>query len=197
MTTIRRGFTLLEMLIAITLLGMLSAIFMFSTLDATAAADASNIINNMNHIRTAVLMWYKQNSSRIIPSGNEYMIETNGNKQYFSEFVRDHGSEILKYLDNRKSIAALRYKKAPKNNTGDYSLIAVKKTKQWYVCCKLGTTNTNSDMEAVNMKIKKKLAGSAKTLGLLGVDNLEVDEIITDAYKGQIFVCMPILELSK
>ena len=196
MTKIRRGITLLEMLIAITLICMVSAMFMFSTLEADASAEAGNVINNMNHIRTAVLMWYKQNSSRIIADSSVgYRIKTNGTNQMFSEFVRDHSSEILNYLDNKESIN-LRSKSGT-NNTGDYSLTAVNKTKQWYVCYNLGTTNSDSDTEAINMKNKKKLAGNAKTFGLLGRDNITDDRKIEDVYNGQKFAFMLILDLGK
>ena len=195
----RRGFTLLEMLTAIIVLVMLSAVMMVSTLGVTASADASNIINDMMQIKTAVLIWYKENSSRIVFNDNQYKIKTNGTIQFFSGFIKDHGSEIMKYIDKNSS-AVLHYKNDGTNNAGDYSLIAVNKSKQWYVCCNLGETGNNSDTEAPYMKIKSKLAGNAKTFGLLGITNLDENKTgyeLTDIYTGQQFVCMHVLTLAK
>lgn len=194
MTIKRRAFTLLEMLITITVLVMLSAVFMFATLEATASADAANIISNMNHIKAAILMWYKQNSSRLVPDSSAgYKIRTDGTDQLVSEFVIDHYSEITKYITN---LSVLRSKKSGTNNTGDYSLIAVNKTKQWYVCCNLGTTNATTDMEAPNIRIKNKLAGNAKTYGLRGKTDLGNDTF-QDPYTNQKFACMLVLDLGK
>ena len=194
----RRGFTLLEMLTAIIVLVMLSAVMMVSTLGVTASADASNIINDMMQIKTAVLIWYKENSSRIVFNDNQYKIKTNGTIQFFSGFIKDHGSEIMKYIDKNSS-AVLHYKNDGTNNAGDYSLIAVNKSKQWYVCCNLGETGNNSDTEAPYMKIKSKLAGNAKTFGLLGITNLDENKTgyeLIDLYTGQKFVCMHVLTLA-
>lgn len=194
----RRGFTLLEMLTAIIVIVMLSAVMMMSTLEVSASAEARNIISDMNLIRTAALMWYKENSSRIVLNDNEYKIKTNGTIQFFSGFIKDHGSEIMKYIDKNSS-AVLHYKNDGTNNAGDYSLIAVNNSKQWYVCCNLGETGNNSDTEAPYMKIKSKLAGNAKTFGLLGITNLDEKQTgyeLTDLYTGQKFVCMHVLTLA-
>ena len=198
MTKIRRGVTLLEMLIAITLICMVSAISIFSTLEASASAESQNIINNMNHIRAAVLMWYRQNSSRLVPNSSEgYRIKTDETEQSFADFVLDHSSELLRYLDNKSSLI-LRSTQSSENNTGDYTLIAIKSTKQWtvYVCYNLGTTRNDSDTEASNIKIKKKLVGNAKTFGLLGKVNIANDKM-NGVYNGQKFACMPVLDLGK
>lgn len=188
----RRGFTLLEMLTAIIVIVMLSAVMIMSTLEVSASADSSNIISDMNLIRTAALMWYKENSSRIVPS--TFKIKTNGTEQYFSEFIRDHGSEIMKYID-KNSLVVLRYKGGT-NNIGDYSLAAVNKSKQWYVCCNLGATGNLSNSEDPYMKIKSRLASKAKTLGLRGTTGLN-DDSIPGIYTGQQFVCMHVLTLAK
>ena len=192
MTQNRKGFTLIEALIAITVLVILAGVTVFSTLDLVTVADAKKIINDMIHLKTAMLMWYKENSSRIVPS--TFKIKTNGTEQYFSEFIRDHGSEIMKYID-KNSLVVLRYKGGT-NNIGDYSLAAVNKSKQWYVCCNLGATGNLSNSEDPYMKIKSRLASKAKTLGLRGTTGLNNDSI-PGIYTGQQFVCMHVLTLAK
>ena len=194
MTIKRRAFTLLEMLITITVLVMLLAVFMFATLEATASADAANIISNMNHIKAAILMWYKQNSSRLVPDSSAgYKIRTDGTDQLVSEFVRDHSSEFLKYLDNTRS---LTLRSTKDNNTGDYSIMTANNAKKWYVCYNLGRTRTYSDMEASNIKIKSRLAGKAKSLGLFGKTDFDEEETTT-VYTNQKFACMLVLDLGK
>ena len=196
----RKGFTLLEMLIVIVTLGILSAVMLLSSLEAVSTADANNIINNMQQIKVAVYAWYKDNRSRIIPDNSAgYKIRTNGTNQYFSEFVRDHKDEILQYLDN-KTLVNLRANGESPNNTGDYSLIMLKNNKYWYVCCNLGTTSTiikDHGSESPELMVKRKLAGRAKTLNLSGkssIDN-DNDNMEETIYNDQKFVCMPILQL--
>lgn len=194
----RKGFTLLEMLVVIVTLGILSAVMLLSSLEAVSTADATNIINNMQQIKMATYAWYKDNLSRIIPDKDAgYKIRTSGTNQFFSEFVRDHKAEILQYLDNTQSIK-LYSKKESVNNIGEYLLTAVEKTKKWYICCNLGN---NSDIiskygsESPELRIKEKIAGRAKTLNLSGLADKNNDKMDAEVYTDQIFVCMPILEL--
>lgn len=195
---IRKGFTLMEMLVVIVTLGILSAVMLLSSFEAVSSADANNIINNMQQIKMATYAWYKENLSRIIPDKTEgYKIRTKGVDQLCKEFIRDHKDEILQYLDN-KTLLNLRAKGESPNNTGDYSLITLKKNKQWYICCNLGTTSTiikNHGSESPELMVKRKLAGRAKTLNLSGKSSIENDNMEETIYNDQKFVCMPILQL--
>ena len=196
----RKGFTLMEVLVVIVTLGILSTVMLFSSLEAVSTADANNIINNMQQIKVAVYAWYKDNLSRIIPDKAQgYKIRTKGVDQLCKEFIRDHQSEILQYLDN-KTLLVLRAKDDSKGsiNTGDYSLITLKNNKYWYVCCKLGTTSTiikDHGSESPELMVKKKIAGRAKTLNLSGKSSIDNDNMEETIYNDQIFVCMPILQL--
>ncbi|MBR0151722.1 MAG: type II secretion system protein [Synergistaceae bacterium] len=197
MTRKRRGFTLLEMLIAIAVLGILSAVTLFSTLNMTASAEANNVITNMMHLKTAVLMWYKENSSRVTSS---YQIKTGTTTpQTLSNFFRDHRDEILKYLDNKTSLTIT----GGSGNTGDYSLFSASNTSQWYVIYNLGPRKYSSDkedkedasdMEAPNMRIREKLAGNAKTYGLSGKNS---DGTLNSVYTNEQFVYMLIIDFNK
>lgn len=187
MTRNRRGFTLIEALIAITVLLMLSAVTIFSTLNMIASADANNVITNMIHLKTAVLMWYKENSSRVTSS---YQIKTGTTTQTLSNFFRDHGSEILKYLDNKTSLTIV----GGTGKQGEYSLFSASNTSQWYVIHNLGEIENTSDMEAPNMRIREKLAGNAKTYGLSGKNS---DGTLNSVYTNEQFVYMLIIDFNK
>ena len=193
-----KAFTLMELLIVITVIAILGAGISLSTIGVLNTADADAILNNMQQIKTATLIWYKNNISRVVlKNDNNYQIKTNGKEQLFSNFIKDHGEEILKYL-NTGSIK-LRSKNDT-GNTGDYALIAVNKTANWYVCCNLSTTKgteLTKGLEAPEIKIKEKIAAKASTLNLFGVDNLTNDSVLTETYTDQKYVCMPIIELNK
>ena len=196
---IRKGFTLMEMLVVIVTLGILSAVMMFSSLEAVSSVDANNIINNMQQIKMATYTWYKENLSRIIPDGSGgYKIRTKGTDQTFRDFVKEHQDEIRQYLDNTGTLI-LRPDKEDKNNTGDYTLIevTVNKRKNWYVCYNSGTTSiikTQHGEESPELRIKDKLAGRAKTLQLSGKTDIANDKF-QNVYTDQKWVCMHILQL--
>jgi len=199
----RKGFTLMELLTCIVLIIIVSAVTMFSTLEMTASAEANNVINNMYQIKAATIMWYKENLSRIVRSGDDYKIITKTSsgkqEQWFSDFIDSYGSdEIMKYLKSGTDIV-IRSKNSSANNTGDYSLIATNNSTKWYVCYNTGTVRDNSDLDAPIMRMKKKFAGRAKVkdeIKFYGKSELKGDTFL-GCYTDQKFVCMEILSFTK
>ena len=195
----RKGFTLLELLIVITVIAILGAGIALSTIGIVTTADANVIISNMQQIKTATLIWYKNNCSRIIPDKDKnikYKIRFNEVEMKFQDFIKDNGSEILKYIDNKGTLTALRSKSSSTNDPGDYSIIFTEGNTKWYVCYNLGTPDMlKKGAEAPDVRIREKIAGQAKKFGLLGKDSVK-DDAFNGFYTNQLYVCMPILELS-
>ena len=54
----RKGFTLVELLIVIVVIGILSAMMMFSATEAMSSARAAKIISDLRNLKTAVTAWY-------------------------------------------------------------------------------------------------------------------------------------------
>ena len=182
--TKRKGFTLVELLIVIVVIGILSAMMMLSSTEAVSSARASTIVSNLRNLKTAALAWYVDNMDKIVLADGVYKIDTTGDgkgNMLISDYVDEKNSEILKYLSNGDSINL----KGKKNTTADtYMLVAAKKAKKLYVCYVLSASDT---------QVKVKLASKANSVGLLGTNNPNVNgdaDIDQDAYKAQKYVCM-------
>ena len=134
----RKGFTLVELLIVIVIIGILAAAMLLSTGSATASAKASNVISDLRSMKSACLLLYAD-------SMDDFDLGT-------VDFSTLKPSEALKkYVDNPEKY----------NSNYKFALTAGK----WYV----GYTINPKD--AGGAEIKAKLAGKAKSVGLLGAAN--------------------------
>lgn len=193
----------MELLTCIVLIIIVSAVTMFSTLEMTASAEANNVINNMYQIKAATIMWYKENLSRIVRSGDDYKIITKTSsgkqEQWFSDFIDSHGDEIKKYLKVGTDIVIRSKNDKDLKYVGDYYLIATNKSTKWYVCYNFGKVEDNSDLEAPILRMKKKFAGRAKRndeVIFCGKTSI-TDDNFSDYYTDQQCVCMEILSFTK
>ena len=135
----RRGFTLVELLIVIVVIGVLSAMMMLSSTEAVSSARASNIVSNLRNLKTAALAYY---IDHIDTYENQSTISTD--KQLTNDAVR---TGILKYMGNDASNIDSKYKFVG-GNTGT-----------WFAYYELANSDGN---------VKTKLAGRAGSTNLVG-----------------------------
>ena len=67
--TKRQGFTLVELLIVIVVIGVLSAMMMLSSTEAVSSARAADIISDLRNLKTAALAWYADNLDYVEKTG--------------------------------------------------------------------------------------------------------------------------------
>ena len=185
----RKGFTLVELLIVIVVIGVLSAMMMLSANESVKSAKAAKIISDMTILKKAVNAWYLENFERIGSGAggvkNERGIMVNGKITRFSDFINGSGAaEFLKYIDNGKSI---KIGSKSKNNTSDlYILRSVETSNVWYISYYMGKADSS---------MKSKLAAKAKSIGLYGCANLTDDKMLTQYYTNQNYVNLMALSL--
>ena len=111
----RKGFTLVELLIVIVVIGVLSTMMMLSSTEAVTSAKAAKIISNMRNLKTATLAWYTDNFNKIVPLNGQYgigygIMQSNGQTVSMNDFFKNNTSEILAYLSNGNNSGAMTLK---------------------------------------------------------------------------------------
>ena len=138
----RKGFTLVELLIVLMIIGVLSASMSLVNGKATASAKVSTIISNLRTLKSAAMLFYA-----------DYYMESSD-----TEFT----------TDNITNASADYLGTAAASMTGYGFLITTSAPKKWYVYYYLGHNDVKNDPD-IN-SIKKKLIANAKKVGLLGSD---------------------------
>lgn len=86
-----KGFTLVELLIVIIVIGILSAMMMLSSIEAVSSARAADVISDLLNMKTAALSWYADNLAYAEGKAED----KDGNK--FAKLSNEE-SKIIKYL---------------------------------------------------------------------------------------------------
>ena len=113
----RKGFTLVELVIVIAMLTILLGMFVLSSTETITTAHATRIINNLHVMKTAVLSWYRDNRDKVITitaSGkNPGMVNINGihpiqeigdNQLKLSVYLEDLGGSGIN-LSNKETVS--------------------------------------------------------------------------------------------
>ncbi len=132
----RKGFTLVELLIVIVVIGILSAMMMLSSTEAVTSAKASNIVSNLRNLKTAALAYYVDH------------LDAAEGKTTADEISKTFKDDVLKYL------------KASDSQTVDSNYDIVVNASGWFV------TYTISGTDTEKTAIQNKLEGRAKSVGL-------------------------------
>lgn len=156
----RKGFTLVELLIVIVVIGVLSAMMMLSSTEAVSSARASNIVSNLRNLKTAALAYYVDNLDKYDKAN------VNANDALDKITSAD---TILKYLSGSGTNA-------------NYSGYGFKGTTSgtWYVY--YNVTNDGN--------VKTKLAGRAGSTGLIGRSDASFASGDKTVYTNQNYVAM-------
>ena len=180
----REGFTLVELLIVIVVIGVLSAMMMLSSTEAVSSARANNIVSNLRNLKTATLAWYADNLDKTnnMEKGLE---ESNDDIQHY---FNKHPEYLKKYLGNDEFNLNKSIKDADgcALKAGDYGImndtekIGGTRNNRWYVATLVG-----------DEKVQEKLKAKAKSVGLLKSNNKEAGD-----YDGGRVVYMHVLSLA-
>lgn len=100
-----KGFTLVELLIVIIIIGILAGMMMLASGSATDKAEATKIVSNLRNVKAAAIMYYADHNNW--PSKD---VAINDNSM----------SDVAKYLDST-------------NGMGEYKFVAGKATGSLYV----------------------------------------------------------------
>lgn len=158
--SMRKGFTLVELLIVIVVIGILSAMMMLSSSETVSTAKATVIIANMRNLKTAALAYFADNPHYIYstPAGTTDISNNSNSKK------KDEWAALMGYLNGSQ----YTYEKS-------YKLISSRNGTAWYVECSLSGRDTRNGVDQATpllsgselVSVKKKLANRAKSIGLL------------------------------
>ena len=93
MKKMRKGFTLLELLVVIGVMGILSSLAMVGGQEATNAARATNIADNLEKAASAMMMYYSDNADSINKSGTTAAAVATGASAYLKNALLEAAGE--------------------------------------------------------------------------------------------------------
>ncbi len=150
-TSSRRGFTLVELLIVIVVIGILSAMMMMSSSEAVSSAKATAIISDLRNLKTAALAYFADH------------IDTELTRQPATS-----GETVIPIDD---ILVYLNGKEFP--NKDSYKVIAGYDISSWFVECNVGDGNKAVVKGTEAAAVRRKLAGRAKSVGLLSTREID------------------------
>ena len=154
----RRGFTLVELLIVIVVIGILSAMMMLSSTEAVTSAKASNIVSNLRNLKTAALAFYVDHMDMMEGAKTVAAADTSYNSNNFTIGTDGTAVSFIK--------AVAHYMNNAEKNAADLATLGygvmIDGNGDWFVTYDI--TKEGSSTEQTS--IRQKLAGRAKSVGL-------------------------------
>lgn len=183
----RKGISVIEILIVIIVISVLAAMMFFSSTEAVETARATAIISNLKKMKEAVNVWYMDNRDRLYYTSNGFFIALTHNADgtwkksgtpeegKLHNYFYSHPEELSAYFDASASNFNA-YKEGDSDwasesrdkyyaDTGNYSVYCGYRNKKIYVVAKI--SDSNEGRESV---LRRKLTERAKSAGLLWYD---------------------------
>ena len=112
----RKGFTLVELLIIIAVIGVLAAMMILSSTEVVSTAKAAKILANLQTLKRAAVQWYSDNREKVGIDGRV----TIGKTTHSVHEWYDKDIQLSKYVDNIEK-AGIQFHKASYTdpNTGN------------------------------------------------------------------------------
>ncbi len=139
--SMRKGFTLVELLIVIVVIGILSAMMMLSSTEAVSSARAADIISDLRNLKTAALAWYADNLDYV-----EGKVQKNSKN--FAK-LSDEKADVQKYLGNE--------------GLKDSYTFSEGKDTDWYVWCNVTDAKVFEKLKSRAKTVGLVLMGSNNT----------------------------------
>lgn len=153
MKKFRKGFTLVELLIVVAVIGVLAAMMTMSSTDAVDSAGANTILGNLGSLKTAAIQMYTD-----YPTAAALTAVKLDGKDKVGDAETDTVAKVLAgYLGKATA-------KIGVTATSDAKYGLVGNSSCWYVVYKLDASD--------GAGLRAKLAGKASAAGLYGTDKL-------------------------
>ena len=94
----RKGFTMVELMVVIAVIGILAAMTTHEAAEFIATARARAIVSNMHNLKKALLAWYSAHPNMVVENGGNYMVKYYTN---FNEGSMTGGSPIQELWEER------------------------------------------------------------------------------------------------
>lgn len=192
-----KGFTLVELLIVIVVIGILGAMMLLSAGEFVDSSKATKIISDLVQLKKAATAWYLENYDKVnwATDGTKNGYKLNG-KDEIHTYLNNHPEEILRYMSNGFSVNNGVKGKNPNNKndygefyskSGGFSVYMGNSNTRLYVMYRLSEDDKMSD----HKRLREKLKGRAKSTGLLSYTVGKQPTV----YNGENFVFMQVLAL--
>ena len=195
----RKGFTLVELLIVIVVIGILAGMMMLSSTEAVTSAKATKIISDMKQLQKAVLAWYLDNYDRFVwaSDGSKNGYKLDGNQEIHT-YLNSHPEEIQRYFSSNFKLSDGLLHSGNKQTydsfyatVGGFSVYMGESNTRCYVVYKISDDDKKQDQS----RLREKLLGRAKSAGLLSYNYSRSKGNKAQSYDGGNHVFMEVFRL--